>query len=157
MGCLTRTTRTCKKLSSESLKNQQGKIVITDQEKREMLAEISFPQQNPFQYVDNGPISAQTPLWEDNWAERVKRVIEKLPKNKSPGPDGVTEEFIRWLESITPGFMVPFVKRCIDFGYHPMDWKKAWGITIPKQGKSDYSKAKSYRTISLLNAIGKIV
>jgi hypothetical protein len=38
------TKRTCKKLSSGPLTNEQGKIANTDEEKREMLAEISFPQ-----------------------------------------------------------------------------------------------------------------
>jgi len=33
----------------------------------------------------------------------------------------------------------------------------ARGVTIPKPGKDDYSKAKSYRVISLLNCLGKVV
>ena len=37
-----------------------------------------------------------------------------------------------------------------------MEWRKAWGVPIPKQGKKDYTKAKSYRTISLFNTMGKI-
>ena len=33
----------------------------------------------------------------------------------------------------------------------------ARGVTIPKPGKDDYSLAKSYRHISLLNCLGKMV
>ena len=39
----------------------------------------------------------------------------------------------------------------------PRRWKVAWGVTIPKPGKDDYGLAKSYRVISLLNCLGKMV
>ena len=42
-------------------------------------------------------------------------------------------------------------------GVHPARWKLAKGVIIPKPGKDDYSIAKAYRCISLLNCLGKIV
>ena len=36
-------------------------------------------------------------------------------------------------------------------------WKVARGVTMPKPGKDDYGLAKSYRVISLLNCLGKMV
>ena len=42
-------------------------------------------------------------------------------------------------------------------GVHPRRWKVARGVNIPKPGKDDYGLAKSYRVISLLNFLGKMV
>ena len=42
-------------------------------------------------------------------------------------------------------------------GVHPDRWKVARGVTIPKPGKDDYNLAKSYRCISLLNCLGKMM
>ena len=41
--------------------------------------------------------------------------------------------------------------------FHPEHWKTARGIVIPKLGKYDYSQAKAYRVISLLDYLGKVV
>ena len=45
----------------------------------------------------------------------------------------------------------------IRLGIHPEAWKTARGVTIPKPGKEDYTLAKAYRVISLLNCLGKMV
>ena len=38
---------------------------------------------------------------------------------------------------------------------HPRAWKVARGAPIPKPNRQNYNEAKSYRTISLLNCLGK--
>lgn len=45
----------------------------------------------------------------------------------------------------------------IRLGAHPKSWKVANGVTIPNPGKDDYTKVKSYRVISVLNCLGKVV
>lgn len=49
------------------------------------------------------------------------------------------------------------IRAHIRLGIHPRQWKTARGATIPKLGKDDYRLAKSYRAISLLNYLGKMV
>ena len=49
------------------------------------------------------------------------------------------------------------IRAHIRLGVHPDRWKVARGVTISKPGKDDYSLAKSYRCISLLNCLGKMV
>lgn len=41
-------------------------------------------------------------------------------------------------------------------GYHPHAWKGAKGILLRKPNKLDYTLAKSYKVISLLNCLGKV-
>lgn len=145
-----------KSLQMGPLIDENGTTSQTDQEKRKVLADISFPAQNSLHDVSTGERS-NIPPWNLDWDKRVRNVIYNLPKNKAPGPDGVTESLIQTLEKLTPGFLTPIVRGCIEIGYHPREWRKAWGVPIPKQGKKDYRQAKAYRTISLLNTMGKIV
>ena len=41
--------------------------------------------------------------------------------------------------------------------YYPTKWRQAVGILLPKLGKRDYNIPKSYRIISLLNCLGKVL
>jgi hypothetical protein len=43
------------------------------------------------------------------------------------------------------------------YGYHPQAWREAIGIVLAKKGKDDYTSPKSYRVISLLNCLGKLL
>ena len=52
---------------------------------------------------------------------------------------------------------VAIIRAHIRPGVHPECWKLARGVIIPKPGKDDYSAAKSYRCIPLLNCLGKMV
>ncbi|PSR72023.1 hypothetical protein PHLCEN_2v12104 [Hermanssonia centrifuga] len=45
---------------------------------------------------------------------------------------------------------------CIKFGLWPEMFKRAITVVIPKPGKDDYTKAKSFRPIVLLNCLGKL-
>ncbi len=49
------------------------------------------------------------------------------------------------------------VYHAVRLGYHPREWKKARGILLEKGGKRDFGLVRSYRVISLLNCIGKVV
>jgi hypothetical protein len=46
---------------------------------------------------------------------------------------------------------------CILLGYHPPCWKEATVVVIPKADKPDYSAAKAYRPISLLENLSKLL
>jgi len=56
-----------------------------------------------------------------------------------------------------PERVYQLVRAVIRTGHTPDDWKIARGVCIPKPGKSDYSKAKAYRVISLLSTMSKLV
>ena len=44
----------------------------------------------------------------------------------------------------------------IQHGYHPLCWCQAIGANLKMQNKPDYTAAKAYRIIALLNCLGKI-
>jgi len=52
---------------------------------------------------------------------------------------------------------VRLTRAAIRTGRHPVVWKWASGVVICKPGKDDYTKLKSYHSISLLSCMGKVV
>jgi len=74
----------------------------------------------------------------------TERVIKNLPKNKSPGPDGFTEEFYKtFREELIPVFL----QRKVTL---PNSFYEASIAPIPKPGKENMRK-ENYRPISLMN------
>lgn len=49
------------------------------------------------------------------------------------------------------------VQQAIRLGYYPKEWKRARGMLLQKGEKRDFGLVRSYRVISLLNCLGKVV
>jgi hypothetical protein len=138
----------------EKLVGENGAQATTSEEKRNMQAKISFPVQNPAPYRSSNMATADSV---EVTPDSISKALKSSANGKAAGPDGVTDELLRYLDQVTPGFMVEIIQASFRVGYHPKVWREAKGVVIPKPGKDDYSKAKSYRTISLLNVMGKIL
>ena len=91
--------------------------------------------------------------------ERVSAAINSFGDFKTPGPDNlkpmVLKRFI-W-NKIGLRRLTTLFKAIVELGYTPNAWCEAKVIFIPKLGKKDYSEARSFRPISLLNFLFKTV
>ncbi|KAL5598390.1 uncharacterized protein BROUX77_006224 [Berkeleyomyces rouxiae] len=76
---------------------------------------------------------------------------------KAPGPDGMNAKIIQIAFEAHPAPFLSVYKALSRLGIHPTLWKQATGIVLAKDGKADYSVVKSYRIISLLNCLGKVL
>ena len=138
----------------EALADREGKQANTIAEKEEMLRGESFPLNDGDQYYEQPP-SGQA---HECITERsVERAVFSQSVKKAPGSDKLSFGAIRVLRKWNRMRIVGLTKAAVRTARHPDVWKRASGMVIRKPGKEDYTKLKSYRTISLLSCVGKLV
>lgn len=87
----------------------------------------------------------------------IRNTILNAPAKKCPGLDGIPYEILKLaFELLLPHFHQIF-NSCFTIGYYLSHFKTLVIVVLRKlAGKRDYTQAKSYRPIALLNIMSKI-
>lgn len=88
--------------------------------------------------------------------DEIINIIKSLKPFKSPGPDKIQNILLKHLPNIAISWFTAMLNKCITLSYWPASFKTAKVIPILKAGKTA-TEPKSYRPISLLNTMGKIL
>jgi ribonuclease HI len=86
----------------------------------------------------------------------VDRAVAGLHYGSAVGLDTVSYEVVKRLHQCRPDVLPPLFTALFDTSTHPVEWKTARCVVIPKPGKRSYTTAGSYRPISLLSCFGKV-
>jgi hypothetical protein len=146
-----------------------GNLKLSSQEKADAIASSlaeTFRNSNRYspaetevaesiQAIDNAELE---PITADILATptEIKKIIKILKTSKSPGVDEVNNRLLKNLPRKGIVYLTYLINACLKLGYFPNSWKKASVVPILKPGK-DPSNPSSYRPISLLSSLGKIL
>ena len=73
----------------------------------------------------------------------------------APGKDGLTAMLLQLAWPAIGEAVRTLYEACLRHSCHPQVFKTAEVVMLPKVGKSDFTKFKSWRPISLLSCLGK--
>jgi Reverse transcriptase (RNA-dependent DNA polymerase)/Endonuclease-reverse transcriptase len=76
---------------------------------------------------------------------------------KAAGPDGIPTGFLRAMGKPMLLALQALTQACWDWEYMPKAFRTARTIATRKPGKKDYTIAKAWRPIALLNTLGKVI
>jgi Reverse transcriptase (RNA-dependent DNA polymerase)/Endonuclease-reverse transcriptase len=143
--------------TTPAMKDANGDFATTIEEKEEIFRKMAFP--DPIASSINIPFSRNSSINAISsfiTEEDIEKALFEQSIKKAPGPDKLNFKALRLLWSWDKARIQALILQCFNQGIHPKSWKKAKGILLRKPNKSDYSIAKSYRVISLLNCLGKV-
>ena len=83
--------------------------------------------------------------------------VSRMRMGKSPGMDGITKAMALQVATSAPSFMKAMYDSSLKDGLFPEKWKEARVVTLLKGADKDRAEPRSYRPISLLSGLGKIL
>lgn len=87
----------------------------------------------------------------------VRKAIWRMAPNKAPGLDGITAAVLRKAWVTVGPLLTRLLERCVRESAFPACWKTADVVVIRKGRDRDPSLPKSYRPVSLLPTISKVL
>ena len=86
----------------------------------------------------------------------LNSAVRNLKPKKAPGPEGVSNDMLKHLGWIARKSLLEIFNRSWNKGLVPEVWKTAHIVPVLKKGK-DKTNPSSYRPISLLSCVGKLM
>ncbi len=131
------------------LKDSFDNVATSIKDKETLVRKTAFPPP-PKSSLKEPRIPAGTVHLSIN-RDHVYNALMAQSTKKAPGPDKINFGILEGER------MTEMIKQAIQLGYYPKEWKRARSILLEKGGKRDLALVKSYRVISLLNCMSKVL
>jgi ribonuclease HI len=133
-----------------------GRTATTNADKRTLLYEVFFPEVRS--QVNATPTSHKAERTHINITKgEVLEALASCKDTSAPGRSAIGYKLVKWAWHSESDAILSIFQACLSVGHHPTIWKNAVAVAVPKPNKSDYSAAKAYRPISLLECISKLL
>lgn len=141
------------------IRDLQGNEHHDNEGKARALQERLFPQPPPANLSDIPETPEFLPPlpFPDIEDHEIRRALSYAPNDKAPGADGFTNRILKEATTVILPFLLEIYNASIRLQYWPAEWKEARVVILRKPSKSDYHDPKSYRPISLLKTMSKIM
>lgn len=150
------------------LKTVRG-ILFTDEEKAEEIAETFHKNHTltlnkihrPTELaVENSMFTLNNDISQDpiqlTSPKEIKNILKSLQNKTSSSVDKITNKLLKNLPKKAHIYLCQLFNACMKLNYFPEVWKHAKVVAIPKPKKNP-ADASSYRPISLLSSLSKIL
>ena len=91
----------------------------------------------------------------DITTHEIRQSILTAISDKAPGEDGIPNRILKSIIDLILPYLSIIFNACLSTGYCPTHFRSSITIVLRKPGKPDYTIAKAYRPIALLNTIRK--
>ena len=90
-------------------------------------------------------------------AKELARLLMDTASTSAPGTSGISWHIMKEAWPAIKDHTISIANACLTIGYHPQLWRHALVVVIPKPDRADYTMAKNYRPISLIECLSKLV
>ena len=133
-------------------------LVQTTRKKGKVLAQKFFPASKvPSSHLPHGPYPEPIPIPQGVAEEDIQAVLNRLHPDRAPGPDGITNRYLKTCSETLIPWMTRTFGACLSLQWFPSAFKTARTIVLRKPQKEDYTLPGAYRPIALLNTMGKVL
>ena len=140
------------------LKDDRGILQTELDDKIRVLKEAFFPQVKEADLSDiQGHIYPNPVEWPRFTRREVRLALSMVAIRKAPGIDGIPNLVLNILKDVLTPILTDLFNTCIALRACPEHFKVAETVALRKPGKDDYTEAKSYRPVALLNTLGKVL
>jgi hypothetical protein len=94
-------------------------------------------------------------VWAEITPEEVSNALKTASDTSAPGPSGISYRLLKWAHVAAPAALTHIFNLSLFTGHHP--WKHTTVVILNKPNKLDYSLAKAYCPISLLEYTAKLL
>ena len=147
------------KESMRDLKDKQGRLLETDQEKADGLNRDLFGWDEEGRAVGDGEEEQEgevIDISKEQIRDLVFKALAGTSNTSSPGTDGISYKLIKKI--LPTGLGQELIEKIVDNLYHgriPPACQQMKVVMIPKPGR-DLTQTKNWRPINLINCIGNI-
>lgn len=107
--------------------------------------------------VPSGPYPQPSYAFKPITDTQVRRAIKALRAFKAPGPDAIPNEVYKHCADMLTPVLGSLFRATFTLHYYPERWKVSDTVVLKKPGKDDYTVAKAWRPIALLDCMSKIL